>query len=305
VSTHDALPQERLTPALTIGTTLVLAASIGFAWNPILARLLYDSGGDVFTVVAIRWSAASLLMLLLLLLIRQRPSSPRRLGAWLAVGIFNACASIPFWIAVTMDDVSSLLAISYTAPVLVVLLSALFLGERLTIATAAATALALTGLALVVGGPTRPASGVAAALAAVAAISSALYYMCSARAIRIGEWYFATTVLCLTGALLSAPAFLFVSVDAPAGNGWLLLLAVVIGSTVLPFSLYLAGANRIGASRAAILAVAEPVLTVVLAVAILDERLGWTRAAGLALVVASCSIVATARRPPTAPLMDG
>jgi drug/metabolite transporter (DMT)-like permease len=70
-----------------------------------------------------------------------------------------------------------------------------------------------------------------------------------------------------------------------AGWGWLLCLAAV--STVTAISLFFAGLERVGPTMAAILSTVEPLVTVLLALIVLGERLGAIQLLGGALVLAA------------------
>jgi drug/metabolite transporter (DMT)-like permease len=64
---------------------------------------------------------------------------------------------------------------------------------------------------------------------------------------------------------------------------------------MLAISLFLAGLPRIGAARAALLSTWEPVVTVLLAAAILGDRLSIVQAIGGVLVILAVVVVQAAR----------
>ena len=70
-----------------------------------------------------------------------------------------------------------------------------------------------------------------------------------------------------------------------AGWGWLLCLAAV--STVTAISLFFAGLERVGPTMAAILSTVEPLVTVLLALVVLGEKLGAIQLLGAALELAA------------------
>jgi drug/metabolite transporter (DMT)-like permease len=59
---------------------------------------------------------------------------------------------------------------------------------------------------------------------------------------------------------------------------------------------FFAGLGRVGPARAAILSTVEPVITLALAVLVLGEPLGWSQAAGGALILAAILILQRGRR---------
>jgi drug/metabolite transporter (DMT)-like permease len=71
----------------------------------------------------------------------------------------------------------------------------------------------------------------------------------------------------------------------PAPQAWAAVLALGSFCTVVPIRAFLAGLQRIGPGRAAVLSSVEVIVTIVLAVALLGEPLGLRQAAGAALIL--------------------
>jgi drug/metabolite transporter (DMT)-like permease len=83
-----------------------------------------------------------------------------------------------------------------------------------------------------------------------------------------------------------------------AGWGWLACIAIV--STVAAITLFFAGLSRVGPTSASILSTFEPVLTVVLAAAVLAEHLAPIQLAGGALVLTAVLVLRVGPRHPAA-----
>jgi drug/metabolite transporter (DMT)-like permease len=79
-----------------------------------------------------------------------------------------------------------------------------------------------------------------------------------------------------------------------AGWGWLACLATV--STVGAITLFFAGLSRVGPTSASILSTFEPVVTVVLAAAVLSEHLTPVQVGGGALVLKAVLVLRVGRR---------
>jgi drug/metabolite transporter (DMT)-like permease len=75
----------------------------------------------------------------------------------------------------------------------------------------------------------------------------------------------------------------------PAGVGWLAAIAVV--STVAAVTLFFAGLRRVGPTAAAILSCLEPLVAVVLALAVFGEALATVQVVGGALVLAAVLVL--------------
>ncbi len=161
----------------------------------------------------------------------------------------------------------------YTAPVWVALLSALFLGERMTRRTVLALAIATAGVAGIAA--SSGAGGIRLTPAALgwglaSGFAYALYYL-------FGKRYFdrySTATLFLyalpVGALAMLPIAEFRH-KTPAAWAAIVFLSVV--STYLAYLFYSAGLRRVEATRAATVATVEPVVAAVAALLMWNERL--------------------------------
>jgi drug/metabolite transporter (DMT)-like permease len=77
-----------------------------------------------------------------------------------------------------------------------------------------------------------------------------------------------------------------------AGRG-----AIALVSTVAAITLFFAGVARVGPTRASTLSTVEPAFTVVLAAALLDERVSTLQLAGGMLILAAVVLLARAGEP--------
>jgi drug/metabolite transporter (DMT)-like permease len=76
------------------------------------------------------------------------------------------------------------------------------------------------------------------------------------------------------------------------GTGWTAAVAAAIVSTAVAVGLFLLGVRSVGAGHAAVLSTIEPVVTIVVGVAALDERLGPSRIVGAILVIGAVVVLA-------------
>jgi drug/metabolite transporter, DME family len=161
----------------------------------------------------------------------------------------------------------------YTAPLWVALLSALFLGERMTrrklLALAVAT-LGVTGIAASSGGGGIRLTPAALGWGLASGFAYALYYL-------FGKRYFerySTATLFIyalpVGALAMLPLTDF-GHKTPAA--WAAVGFLGLVSTYLAYLFYSAGLRRVEATRAATVATVEPVVAAVAAFAMWGERL--------------------------------
>ena len=138
----------------TLGLILVLTSAAGYCSQAIFARLAYAAGANVPTVLLLRFvlSIAVLWAVLLLSgrgkLAWQVARQPKRLFGLLALGVIFAGNSIAFFTALTFLHTAVVELLLYLYPGIVLVLSAVFLRERLGPLKLAALVLAVGGSAL-------------------------------------------------------------------------------------------------------------------------------------------------------------
>jgi drug/metabolite transporter (DMT)-like permease len=283
-----------------VGVACIAASAVAFGAMAILARIAYASGVDTATLLALRFAIAATLMLGLAW--QRRAVLPRgaTLAAVVALGALGyGGQAFTFFTALTLAPAGLVALLLYLHPALVALLSATFLHERLTRTKVAALVTALVGMALTVapalaGGEdgARPA-GVAFGIAAAAIY--AIYIVVGARVgRRVASLPLATVVI-------ASAACVFVGWAAWRGpawpataTGWLAIAGIAVLSTVVAITLFFAGLDRIGPTRASTLSTIEPLCTVLLAAVVLGETIAPVQLAGGALILAAVLLLARA-----------
>lgn len=184
----------------------------------------------------------------------------------------------------------------YTAPAIVVVLSALLWREVVTGKKVLALGLTLVGCALVcglfAGGLTVTVPGILLGLGA--GFFYALYSIFGRYALQAG--YSALTVTVWTfvfagpaSLVLVRPAELAQAAQSP--QMWLLAAGLVAVSTVAPYLLYTRGLSRVESGRAAIVASLEPVVASLAGVLVFGEPMGLFTLAGIVCVLAGVVIL--------------
>ena len=269
---------------------LCLASAAAFGAMGVFGKLAYEEGATVGTLLATRFVLAALLLWLAAAVLRGLRGVPRRdVLLALALGAIGYGAQAgAYFAALDRLDASLLSLLVYTYPVLVTA-AAIALGrEPARRRTAAALAVASSGLVLVLAGAIGALDPVGTALGLIAAVVYAAYILVSDGVSGRLPPLALTTLVC-TGAAttLTLASLLGGDLDpgavTPAGFGWLAGLAVV--STVGAIGLFFAGLRRVGPTAASILSTLEPVVTVALAFAVFGESLGPAQLAGGALVL--------------------
>ncbi len=272
-----------------LGVALVVCAAICFGVAPSFARLAYQGGVDVLTLVTLRCAVSALVIFAGLRLMRRptRPASGTR-RRHLALGITMVASSYGYLGAISTIPVGLAVLILYTFPLLVGLISRFTGGRPLTPLRLGAVIVAFLGLALAVGVSfeTLDPRGIALALLAAVAISiqitwgAGLIRRSSPVMVTFHMMISASVMLGVALALAGGPVF-------PDGaDGWLATIGVVTAFLVAMLCLF-AGLGQIGPVPAALVANLEPLVALGTAFVILGETLGPLQLVGAAMVLSA------------------
>lgn len=271
------------------GIALIVVSACAFGAMAIFARFAYASGANVTGVLSARFAIAGLLLAAIMGATRRPWPRGRPLAVAIGMGAFGYVGqAVCFFAALNHASAGLVALLLYTYPTLVVLLSAAFLGERLTAAKVALLVASFAGLALMLGGGRGTPTGIALALTAAAFYS--VYILVGARELKDTDALASTTVVCLSAAVVLALASVFTEPRFPgAAWGWAAAGAIALVSTVIAILAFFAGLKRVGPAVASIVSTLEPVMTVALAWIVLGETLSAAQLAGGALVL-GCAI---------------
>jgi drug/metabolite transporter (DMT)-like permease len=287
------------------GLGLVLLSTLAFGVLPILGKAAYAAGVRVLPFLTWRYLVAALLFTLLL---GRRPLPWRtRLRLW-AIGFVFVFNSVAYFLALARTSASTVSLLLFCYPVIVALLAAAVGLERLTLRSLLAAVGAFAGCALTAaggGGVVLAGAGAGAALALFAAFVYASYVVLVSRFARdasapVLAQHLTQTSVVVCGAFALATGGLDVPLTARA---WLPVLAAGALSTVVAFFAFLAGMALLGPTRASVVSSFEVVVTLVLAFALLGERLDALQWTGAALILGAVlgQSVGALRRVPSPP----
>jgi drug/metabolite transporter (DMT)-like permease len=306
----DARPERR--PLL--GYAMVMTAAALWAVNGTVSKVILTSGLSSLRLAEIRSTGA--FVLLALALAAARPASLRlRRGELPYLALFGAggLALVQwfYFLAIHRLAIGIALLIEYLAPVIVALWARFVMHQPVRKRIWAALALAVTGLALVVeiwSGLSLDAAGVGAALAGAG--SYALYLLLAERGVGDRDpislicfgFLFAALLWAVVQPWWSFPVHVvgedlslhgrLASLDVPA---WSLMAWMVVLGTIVPFALLVGSLRHIAATRAAIIAMLEPVVATVVAYGWLGESLTAVQLAGGGVVLAAILLAQSAR----------
>ncbi len=274
------------------GQLYVALAAVAWSSAGILQRqLTLDTPTQVFGRSA--FAGAALLAYVVVMERGRVVQAFRSVGAaGVAVALCVATASGGFIGALNHTSVARVLFILAVAPVLAALLARVTLGEPISRRTIAAMAVALAGVALMLGAPGEG-SLAGDGLALLTALAFALMIVIT----RWRQDVSMAPATCLSQAILIVVFLPFASVGEIGGNdvGW--LAALGIGQIGLGFALLTVGARLIPAAQVGLITLLEVVLGPVWVWLALDERPSTLTLVGGAIVIAAIVVQASGASP--------
>lgn len=213
------------------------------------------------------------------------------------IGVLGVAASNYFYyLAIQRTNVATAIIVQYTAPIWVLIYAVARRQQAPTSRRVGAVALALAGIALVIGafGTSLLRLDTIGVLAGLLAAFSFAFYNIGGHNIltRHDRW---TVLLYITG---SASLFWLV-INPPwkiagahySSAQWLFLLFFSLLSVLLAFSFYFAGLQHLEPTRAIVVSCLEPVFSIVIAAFALGEIMHPLQMAGILFVLAAIVVV--------------
>ena len=267
------------------GQIYVALAAVAWSTAGVLQRqLTLDTSTQVFGRAV--FAGAALLVYVAVVERGRLLQAFRSVGlAGIAVALCVATASGSFIGALNHTSVARVLFILAVAPVLAALLARVTLGEPITRRTVLAMALALAGVALMLGSPGEG-SPAGDGLAFLAALAFAVMIV-------ITRWRHDVSMApatCLSQAILVVAFLPFASPGEISGDDVFWLAALGIGQIGLGFALLTVGARLIPAAQVGLITLLEVVLGPLWVWLALDERPSTLTLVGGAIVIGAIVI---------------
>ena len=211
----------------------------------------------------------------------------RRLGALCGLGaLVYTGQSLTYFTALQTLPASLCVLIVYIYPSLVVIAGWLFLRRSVSGRHVVALVASFIGLVLLVGGAQlQIATGLVFAIAAPVIYTG--YILLSEKVMSSVPAVGASAVIMSgAGIAFAIIARLEGGLAMPASaDAWLVVVALALVPTMIAISTFLAGLPRVGAASASLLSTWEPVVTVLLAVALFGDTFSAPQAAGGVLIL--------------------
>jgi drug/metabolite transporter (DMT)-like permease len=310
----EARPARRRRPWL--GYAMVIGAASLWGINGTFVRIAIESGLSTYRLAEVRCAGGALLFFVAAAAFGRRGGL--RLGRdelpWLAAfGILGlAFVQFLFFVGIERLDIGVAIVLQYLAPVWVALWARFVVSEPVKRRLWYGLALALGGLTLVVelwGGLALDGIGVGASL--VGSLTYAAYILLADRSLAHGRdvlsllaWGFAFATLFWTfaqpwwsfpGELINEDISLLGRLDEVTIPFWLLLAAIIVLGTFVPFILLVGALHHLPAIHVTLTAMVEPVVGSLVAWAWLGETLSAAQIVGGVLVLAGVALAQTAR----------
>ncbi|HET7011795.1 MAG TPA: DMT family transporter [Anaerolineales bacterium] len=282
-----------------VGAGLCAVSAAGFATLSVFGKIGLASGMTLAGMLSLRFAGAAVVLGLGLVLARKIPSglNLRTTATLLAMGMFGYGVQSTFYflgLSRLPASVSALLL--YVYPLFVALYDRVLNHRPLHGIEQLSLALALVGVPLTV----RPSAGEGLQLDPIGlgfVLASAAWYagyiIASDRVVRkVGAW--ASTAWISFGAAI---AFTLGGLATRSldwrleGQQVWLLLGLIVFSTILPLTTFLAGVARLGPTLASIVSTLEPVFTAALAALVLRESLAPLQVVGGMLILSAALLV--------------
>lgn len=283
-----------------MGYVFAAVGALLFSTKAIIIKLAYAETIDAETLLALRMALAMPFYIGIgILSVRDRRRTGKPLPPRRQVLAAGAVGLLGYWFA-SYTDFLGLEYISaqferlilFTYPLFVVLFGAMFFRQPIRLRAVLAIGVSYLGLTIIFSEKVTTFGNdavIGAGFVLAAAISFALYQLLAKDLIAtIGPRLF--TCIAMTGAAIGAFVQFFLTHPASdlivTPRLYFYALLIAIGATVLPSFFLNAALHRISAQANATIGTLSPVMTILLAVLILGERLTVVDIVGTALVLA-------------------
>jgi drug/metabolite transporter (DMT)-like permease len=267
------------------GILLIAISAASFGTLAIFGRYAYADGMDTFTVLFLRFTISASIMTFILVLRKEHFPRGRILLQLIGMGALGYVGqSFMYLTAINYASAGLVALLLYLYPFFVMVLSTIVFREKVSRVKIIALALALFGTALTVD----PKGGqlIGALMAITAAAIYSVYIIVGTNVMKHVSAVQSSTVIFASAGIVFGLITVINGAHFPAANsGWFAMLGIVLIATVIPVITFLAGLGMIGPTNAAMLSTLEPVVTVLLAAWLFQERLNILTLLGGALIL--------------------
>lgn len=282
-----------------LGVLLVFLSASGFGLIPIFALYAYGGGASVTTLLFGRFTLAAIIFFGYILYKEKRIPVERSQLKYLFLlgGIIYTLQSNLYFSSVKYIPASLAVLLFYIYPVLVALASSYLDKEVLDKKIIFSIVLSLLGLTLVLGVSFGGINLTGVMLALASGLVYSVYLVLGNRIVKETPALVTSAFICL----FAACSILVIGVSKGdldfnlTGEAWLAILGVALCCTVLAIFTLFRGIELIGTTRASILSMIEPLITIGFSALLFNERLSFLQVLGGAAVLLGSVLVILAR----------
>ena len=283
----------------TTGIIFVLLGALAIGIMPSAAKVAYQEGANPMAAIVVRSLIGVVGIGIYMKLTRIRFGVGwNTVGYSSFSGAMQSLSSLGIMFSLAYMDVSLAVLIIFCFPFIVAAFTHFSGSSKISGMVLLCFCVAMVGLSLVLGVKGSSVSLTGIMFAVIGMVSTAAMVLTVAKlSSRIGPIpanFFMTGWTSLYFLIVVAIGPLIGLIDEPAlpetVRGWVALFGVGVSFT-LGYVLFFIGAAIIGSTRASMLSIMEPVLIILTAMLLIDERLSSTQWVGLILVIVSLMII--------------
>lgn len=286
------------------GTFLVALSGLMYGLVGYFGMQLFFEGFSVPAMLFWRFLVAALWMLLIGILTRRSfkklASNFRVILRLASVGAVSyAGCSAFYYLSSQHIGTGPAMVIFFSFPVFVMLFSLIFKEAVINRYAMIALVMVVTGLMLLNGSGQYNLDNKGIVLALIASFSYAIYVYCSQHSSKMVDSLWLTLCICVgCSAIFLVFAYATNTFQWPdTASAWKNILVLGVLATAIPIQLLLNGLKYISSMKASILSVLEPVVTVVIGVLFLQERLEWIQVLGILVILSGALVIQFEKQP--------
>jgi drug/metabolite transporter (DMT)-like permease len=284
----------------------IVLSAIGFGSMGLFASAAYASGTTPSTLLALRFILACAFLLPLIWLKGWKLPRGKSLAAYIFMGLLYTAQSQSYFNALLYASSGLVALLVYVYPALVTLLALLLGWEKPERRLFVLLAVASCGIVITLGGE-HQGSAAGVVLGLMAALIYSVYILLGRRlSLSADDTHplASSVVILATAAVGNSLLAIWDGISLPGSlSAYFAIGMIAVFSTAMAISFFLIGVKRVGASQASILSSFEPVVTLVIGVVALNERVSMSQLFGGFLVLLSVLFLAL-RTPPKSPYAE-
>lgn len=256
-----------------------------------MGKWFIGTGVDISSTLAIRFGGATCILWLIVLF--RRKKIKKRIAPSLLGFFADATQTLLFFGAVARVGVSMAALIYYTFPFFVFILQKVVCKEPATRKQWLVLGISLVGGVLAISPFEANVINSTYLLGVIVGLGGAIAYSCF---LVFGSMFTSTSDAITSGAQFTTGTSLGLLLFALSNNGffipatpmqWFGSIYMVVIGTVIPLVCLMKGIQLIGANKASLLFTVEPVVTIILAVLIFQERFTFIQVIGCAIILSA------------------